>query len=130
MWQITPKASVGPLTLSSPIKELEFALGNNCDRFIRRGNPNEILAYDEKGIHIESGADGLPAAITIFQPCSVSLGPVELIGREVSIVERELREAGFAFARVDAGLWNEELLIMIVEQNNRVDSVEIRRIPY
>ena len=130
VWQIEPKTSVGPLSLDSSVEQVELVLGNSCDRFKRGDNPNEILAYDNQGLHVETAGDGRTLAVTVFAPCRIALKGVELLSREVSSVEQELRDAGLMFERVDAGLWNADLLVMLVEHEGRVDGVEVRRVPY
>lgn len=128
IWQINPKVSVGPLALNAFARDLEPALGSEYDRFSR--GINEVLAYDSLGIHVEIEQDGQVRAISVFLPCQVSLQGVGLLGHEVSKVKRDLDNAGCLFKPVDAGLWSEGLLVMLVEQDGVIDGVEVRRVPY
>jgi len=89
-----------------------------------------VLAYDSRGVHIELDQSGKTCAITLFQPCRISLNGIELLGRSLSDVKRDLDLAGLPFEKVDTGLWSDALLVMIVEQDGTVDGVEARRIPY
>ena len=130
MWEIIPRESVGRLKLNATIYDAKVVLGCDCEIFRRTNNPNPIAAFTDAGVHLEVGADGRGVGITIFAPAKVALSGVSLLGNDVIKVRMELKKAGLEFSEVDAGLWSDLLLIMIVEHEGRVDGVEVRRIPY
>lgn len=127
-WEIVPNQSVGPLKLGMHIKEYRDMLGKETDSFKRVPDAKEtVVAYDDFGLHLTQNCVDEIDVISIFQPNSVVLKDVLLLGRCMETVEKELCVQGVELERVDAGLFNQKLNILLINLNGIVDGVEVSK---
>jgi hypothetical protein len=124
--KIEPGKSVGPIAIGMRREQYEEIMGLSEDVFRRTPeDPNLVVAYDEKLMHLSVDERLTIKSITVFPPEKVELEGIQLLGRDFVEVEAELAQTVFGFSKVDAGLWSATAGIVIVEMDGMVDGVEI-----
>lgn len=126
MWEIKPKVSIGPIHLGMTKNEYTSVLGDNYDTFKRfEDDDDEVFAYDDIGVHLTVDSNNKVKQISVFQPKEVFWEGVQVLGRDIKLVSDELRSNGLNIQSVDAGIWNEEGAVLLVEVDGLVDGVEM-----
>ena len=127
--KIDPGKAVGGITIGMLPEEYEAHLGNSQDAFKRTPESIDlVIAYDSKCMHLLVDEDHRIKLISVFRPEKVELQDIQLLGREMFLVERDLSEANIDFVHVDAGLWCPKFGVLAVEVGGIVDGVEISRV--
>ncbi|MFP4350039.1 MAG: hypothetical protein ACLFQY_17225 [Desulfococcaceae bacterium] len=126
MWEINPKISIGPIYLGMTEDEYTSVLGRKDEVFRRfEGDDDEVIAYDDIGVHITVDPDKKVKHISVFQPNNVYWENVQLLGRDIKAVSGDLQSKGVKNQPVDVGIWNEDGDILLVEVDGLVDGVEM-----
>ncbi len=126
MWIIEPGLKVGPLRLGIHESKNARLLGTLRGTFRRTPESvDDILAYDEDGVHLVVNGERTVIQILVFQPMKVSLAGVQLLGRDMIVVAEDLGQTEYEFVPVDAGLECETAGIVLVEVDEVVDGVEV-----
>jgi hypothetical protein len=126
MMKIDPGKSVGQIAIGMRREEYEAILGVSEDVFRRTpDDPNQVVAYDDRLMHLTVDNDRIVRSITVFRPEKVELQGIQLLGRELSDVEADLAQTRYGFSRVDAGLWSAPAGVVLVETDGIVDGVEV-----
>jgi len=126
MWSVEPHYSVGPIRLGALPSECHFPKGP-LQSFRRTPDSPETLAFDGDLLHVELDSSGRISSVTAFRPRELFLAGIQLLGLDTDSVAEALLAAGIVVSRVDAGLWSEELGIVLIEFDDIVDGVEVRR---
>lgn len=127
MWSVEPKKSVGTIRLGARPSECHSFPTGPSQSFRRTPDSPETLAFDGDLLHVELDSSGRISAVTVFRPRELFLVGIQLLGLDTDSVTEALLAAGIAVSRVDAGLWNEELGIVLIEVDGIIDGVEVRR---
>lgn len=126
MWTLDPKGSIGPLRIGMTEREYLSALTAKPKQFYRTKNSLQpTLAFSEDLVQLVIDAERKISKISVFRPQKVSLLNVQLLDRNLSHVHADLKRQGLDFSVVDAGLWNAENQILLVEFDGVVNSVEL-----
>ncbi|OAI01839.1 hypothetical protein [Methylomonas methanica] len=126
LWEINPGKSVGQLHFGMTREQVINCLGNSYDEFRRTSvSENLITAYDNEGLHLVFNQEGKLEQVSIFFPNEAILGSIQLLGRDIGIINQELIDGGFIIETVDAGLWCAHAKILVIEAEGQVDGVEV-----
>jgi hypothetical protein len=122
---IFPKKGAGIIPLKCTRTEIEGMLGKPPDVFSRTPDGPTILAYDNVGMHITLSSNETVETISIFRPNEAFLNEVQVLSKDIDVLNDELSLRGLNFIRVDAGLWSEGMNILLIDVDGMVDGVEI-----
>lgn len=126
MWSIEPGVSVGPFSLGMKEEDYVARLGQVVDVFKRTPqSENDVIAYDDAGVHLSVDRDRRVRQISVFTPNEVCFFEIQLLGRNISDVAKDMSRMGLEFRVVDAGLWCAAANIMLVEVDGLIDGVEM-----
>lgn len=126
MWEIKSKKSVGPLCIGDKIHNLIEKLSDTYDTFKRVPDAEDIVyAFDKNCVHLTCGDDEKVKIISVFHPNKVSYSNIQLIGKQIEVVRKELIAKGIVVVEEDAGLWVEEAGILLVDIDDIVDGIEL-----
>ena len=126
MWEIKPKVSIGPIRIGMTKNEFTSILGDNYDVFKRfEDDDDDVFAYDAKYVHLKIDSDNKIKQISVFRPKEVFWEGIQVLGRDIKIVSNELQSKGASIKLVDAGIWNEENAILLIEVEGIVDGIEM-----
>ncbi|MDB6134684.1 MAG: hypothetical protein JWM59_2927 [Verrucomicrobiales bacterium] len=96
--KIEPGKSVGHITIGMHREQYEVILGLSEDVFRRTPeDPNLVVAYDDKLIHLTVDEERTIKSATVFRPGEVELEGIQLLGRELVEIEAELAQTAFSF---------------------------------
>ena len=126
MWNIKPGVSVGPLRLGMREDEYVKILGPISDVFRRTPeSTEEIVAYDNAGVHLTVDEEQRVCQISVFPPNNVVLADINLLGRKTVVVVDDLSRTEFRFRAIDSGYWCESANILLVDVDGLVDGIEV-----
>ncbi|WP_298864022.1 hypothetical protein [uncultured Gimesia sp.] len=125
MWIVTPGKFVGPFALGEVPEKYSDILSEEFSVFKRFPDSDEIYAYDNDGVYLTVDSERKIIQIAVFPPNEVYLGEIQLLKRELQELIIELSAANVGFESIDSGLQSDELGIVLVEVDGRIDSVEL-----
>lgn len=126
-WTIIPSSSIGPIRLGMPKTQCESILGAPSGTFRRTPvSPEVIMAFDHHCLHVTLDSANLVVEVSIFRPRRAILAGVQLLGRPLDDVARELTNAGVKTQPTDVGLLCPSVGAHLVEVEDVVDGVELR----
>ena len=127
MWNIVPGKSVGPFELGHEPDEYFDELPGAFDIFKRFPDSEDIYDFSEDRVHLTVDSENKIIEIAVFRPNEVYLGEVQLLNRPIQELALELNSTNYLFESVDVGLESDELGIVVVEVDELVDCVEVRK---
>ncbi len=123
---IEPCVSMGPIHLGMTMADCEGILGPPPDLFQRtEDSPEKILAYDDLFLHVTISSNGYVIEISAFQPRKVYLSGIQLLGRPLPEVKKNLAFC-MPIQEIDVGLYCKDAGVVLVEVDNIIDGVELR----
>ena len=126
MWVIVSKKSVGPLRIGDYIHEMKVHLGNEYEVFKRVPDAKDtVFAFDQRGVHLTCGNEGIVKMISVFRPNKVSYSNIQLLDKQTENIKNELLANGILVIEEDVGLWIEQAGILLVDIDGIVDGVEL-----
>ena len=126
MWVIKSKESVWQLKLGEFVSTMLPILGSDYTEFKRVPEAEEtIYAFNEKGVHLTLDKKKRVQIISIFRQNEVTYKEVQLLGRKLEDVKRELKQSGIETEDEDVGLWIEEAGVLLIEVDEIVDGIEL-----
>ena len=92
MWEIKPGVSVGPIYIGMMKPDYTKILGRSFEVFKRfEDDEDEVVAYDNVGVHLTVDPNYMIKQISVFQPNEVLWKGIQLLGRDMNIVAEELK---------------------------------------
>jgi len=125
MWKITPKTSVGPLSLGMTQTQFVSELGKANKEVKRFPEVDNNITYVYDCIHLTCNEEGIVECISVFRPKEVSLFDVQLLGRLIEEVRAELNANGIVTKQTDVGFRVDTAGLDIVEYEGVVDGIEL-----
>lgn len=126
MWAIKSKESVWQLRLGELVSTMVPILDSDYTEFKRIPEAEEtIFAFNEKGVHLTWDKEKRVKIISVFRPNEVTYLEVQLLGRKLEDVKRELNQSGIETEDEDVGLWIEEAGVLLIEIDDIVDGIEL-----
>jgi hypothetical protein len=125
IWNLVPPVSFGPLKLGMCEKDYIEILGNDCIPFKTLYDYYDTLIFEKQNMRLTIDEKQIVKGISVFRKTQAFLGDVQLLGRELCDVDKELKQAGYIFEKIDVGLWYEEFKIVLVESQEVIDCVEL-----
>lgn len=125
---LTPfMAPVGLFELGHEPDEYFDELPGAFDIFKRFPHSKDIYAFSEDRVHLTVDSENKIIEIAVFRPNEVYLGEVQFLNRPIQELALELKSTNYLFESVDVGLESDELGIVVVEVDELVDCVEVRK---
>lgn len=117
---------MGPLRLGMTVEDCKFFFGSPSDLFRRtEDSPEQILAYDDLFLHVTINSKKTVVEISAFQPRKVFLSGIQLLGRPLPEVKKDLSLC-MPIQEIDVGLYCKDAGVVLVEVDNIIDGVELR----
>ena len=127
-WRIDATGEIdGPIQIGMSLGEVKQALGIKYDVFRRtRESKNDIFAFDSRGIHVViDSASRRVAGIIVFPPNSASLAGIQVLQQSTATLQETLRQKGLPFEVDDAGIWNSEMDVCLLDVDGAIHAVQI-----
>ncbi len=126
MWQIVPGESVGPFEFGREPAEYFDILTGAFKKFRRFPNTAEIYAFGENRVHLKVDDQNRIIEISVFRPHELYLGDLQLLDQPLQELAIALNATNYLFESVDVGLESNQLGIVLVEVDDKIDGVEVR----
>ncbi len=130
MWKIVPGVSAGPFEFGHEPAEYFDILTGAFRKFRHLPDSEEIYAFGKDCVHLMVDDDNRIIQISLFRPHELYLGDLQLLDRPLQELAIALNSTHYVFEPVDVGLESDELGMVLVEVDDRIDGVEVRVLPH
>jgi hypothetical protein len=123
--KIEPFLGVGVIRFGDTRQQVRETLQRPFETFRKNMGENATDAFDEIGLHVYYDGQDRVEFIEGFDPASLTISGLELLGRSIEDVDKELKALGHSSIPTDVGLQFDSAGIVLTASNGIIEGVGI-----
>jgi hypothetical protein len=123
--EIRPYLNVGVIRFGDVRQDVRVALQCPFETFRKDVGENETDAFDDLGLHVYYDGQGRVEFVEGFEPASLTINGLMLLGQRIDKIDKELRAMGHSSRAIDVGLQYDTAGIVLTAPNGVVEGVGI-----